>query len=256
MLALVSLAASPGFMALTFTAPARAEKARIAVAANFTETAKALERAFAARHKHRVSFSFGSTGQLYAQIAQAAPFDAFLAADRVRPEMALDKGLAVAGSRFTYAIGRLALFGPNPGSVEGSKTLELGQFRKLAIANPATAPYGAAAVETMKKLGVYERLKPRLVRGTSIAQTFQFVVTGNAEIGFVALAQIVKRKDGARWIVPQSMHAPIAQDAVLLTRGKRNAAAKSFLDYLKTPEAQAIISGFGYDSGAPREGAR
>ncbi len=224
---------------------AAAGETRIAVAANFTTTAKMIGTAFERASGHKPIFSFGSTGQLYAQISQGAPYDVFLSADRLRAERAVTEGFAVPGSRFAYATGRIVLFSRDKGFVHGNETLT--NVGKIAIANPKTAPYGAAAVETMKALGVYERLEANLVRGNNIAQTYQFVYTGNAELGFVALSQVADHDEGSRWIVPDRLHSPITQDAVLLKRGAENAAAWAFLSFLKGPEARAIIEKHGYD---------
>ena len=221
---------------------------RAAVAANFTGAAKEIGALFEEKTGHEAVFSFGSTGQLYAQITQGAPFDVFLAADQVRPLKAIEQGFARAESRFTYAIGKLVLFSKDPDLVEGEKTLATGTFSRIAIANPATAPYGAAAIETMKALGVYDRLKEKIVRGNNIAQTYQFIVTGNAELGFVALSQIIGN-DGSHWPVPERLHEPVAQDAVLLKRGAANEAARDFLVFLKDPEARAILRKYGYGVG-------
>jgi len=226
--------------------PASAGEVSVAVAANFTEPAQAIAKAFHAQTGHKVLLSAGSTGQLYAQITQEAPFEVFLAADRQGPANAVAKGLAVADSRFTYAIGRLVLFSTRPDLVTGEATLRAADFAKIALANPLTAPYGAAAVETLRALGVHDRLQARFVEGANIAQTWQFVATGNAELGFVALSQVVHRTDGSRWLVPETLHAPIAQDAVLLRRGEHSAAARGFLAFLKGAEAVAIIRDYGY----------
>lgn len=232
-------------------APAFADQARVAVAANFTEAARDIGKAFTAATGHRAVFSFASTGQIYVQISQGAPFDVFLAADRKRPQMAVEKGFGVADSSFTYALGGLALYSTDARLVTGPATLATGRFTKLAIANPATAPYGAAALEVLKKLNLVERLSAKIVRGNNIAQTFQFVSTGNAELGFVALSQIAQRSGGSRWIVPPQYHAPIAQDVVLLKRGANNAAAKAFLAFLKAEQTQRILATFGYRAREP-----
>lgn len=214
-----------------------------AVAANFVEPARALARAFEDETGHRLTISFGSTGQLYTQITQGAPFDLFLAADRARPEKALEKGLAVAGSRFTYAIGRLVLFSADDDLIEGRGSLASGRFERLAIANPATAPYGAAAIETLEALQLHDALAERLVRGTNIAQTFQYVISGNAELGFVSLSQVIDIGEGSRWLVPRELHTPLAQDAVLLAS---SAPARDFLSFVASPEGRDIITAFGY----------
>jgi molybdate transport system substrate-binding protein len=228
---------------------ARAGEATVAVAANFTEAAEEIGALFEAASGHRVVFSFGSTGQLYTQITQAAPFDAFLAADQERPELAIAEGYAVAGSRFTYATGKIVLFSEDPALVTGETTLRDGVFDKIAIANPETAPYGAAAVQAMQALGLYDALASKIVQGNNIAQTYQFVETGNAEIGFVALSQVIQHDDGYRWVVPEDLYAVIAQDAVLLVHGVENEAAVAFLEFLKGPEARAVKQKFGYGAG-------
>ncbi len=226
----------------------QAGEMRAAVAANFTGAAKEIGALFEEKTGHEAVFSFGSTGQLYAQVTQEAPFDVFLAADQVRPLKAIEQGFALAENRFTYAIGKLVLFSKDTDLVKGENTLKKDNFSKIAIANPATAPYGAAAIEAMKALGVYDRVEGKIVRGNNIAQTYQFIVTGNAELGFVALSQIIGN-DGSQWLVPERLHAPIAQDAVLLKRGAGNQAAHDFLAFLKDPEARAILQKYGYGVG-------
>lgn len=228
--------------------PAAAAETRVAVAANFAEPANAIAARFKARTGHDATLSFGSSGQFYAQIANGAPYEVFLSADRERPEKAEAEGLGVAGSRFTYAIGRLVLYSKSPGLVDGrGAVLSQGRFQKLAIADPRTAPYGVAAVETMKKRRVYQALQPRLVQGTSITQAYQFVETGAAEVGFVAASQLIGVKGGSRWLVPASDHTPIDQQAVLLKTGANSAAAQAFIRFLKGPEARAIIQRYGYE---------
>lgn len=229
--------------------PVHAAEVRVAVAANFTDAVKEIGAAFEKKTGHKAVFSFGSTGQLFTQITQDAPFEVFLAADQTRPEKAVADKLAVEGSRFTYATGRIVLFSKDRNLVKGDATLKTAAFGKIAIANPATAPYGAAAVETMKALGVYDALKGKLVQGNNIAQTYQFVDTGNAELGFIALSQVAGREDGSRWIVPDNLYATIAQDAVLLNRGARNEAAAAFVAFLKGPEARAVKQKYGYGPG-------
>ncbi|MFV0298657.1 MAG: molybdate ABC transporter substrate-binding protein [Hyphomicrobiaceae bacterium] len=222
---------------------------KVAVAANFTAAAKEIAATFERAKGTKVVLSFGSTGQLYTQITQGAPFEVFLAADQARPKKAVDGGQAVPGTSFTYAVGKLVLFAKAKGIVAGEAVLKNGRFTRIAIANPMTAPYGAAAVETMKTIGVYDALKSRIVQGNNIAQTFQFVESGNAELGFVALSQIVNVKGGSRWVVPASMHRQIAQDAVLLKAGADNPAAREFLAFLSEPEARTVIEKFGYGFG-------
>jgi molybdate transport system substrate-binding protein len=225
---------------------AQAAETNVAVAANFTDAAKEIAAAFKAKTGHQAVLIFGSSGQLYTQITQDAPFQIMLSADDERPKKLVADGLAVADSRFTYAIGRLVLWSKTKDYVKGEETLKAGAFAKLAIANPAAAPYGAAAVETLQALKLYEPLQPKIVQGNNIAQTFQFIDTGNAELGFVALAQLAGEPAGSRWVVPQSLYTPIRQDAVLLKKGAGNEAAAAFLAFLKGPEARAIIEKFGY----------
>lgn len=238
------------FVAAAFVATAaHAADVKVAVAANFTEAAKEIGTLFEAATGHRAVFSFGSTGQLYTQITQDAPFEVFLAADQARPEKAVEEGLAVPGSRFTYATGRLVLYSRDAGRVTGEETLKNGDFTRIAIANPVTAPYGAAAVEAMRNLAVHDALAGKIVQGTNIAQTHQFVDTGNAEVGFVALSQVAGRDGGSRWMVPETLHATIAQDAVLLKKGAGNEAARAFVAFLRGPEANGVKEKFGYGTG-------
>ncbi|HEX5421011.1 MAG TPA: molybdate ABC transporter substrate-binding protein [Gammaproteobacteria bacterium] len=229
--------------------PALADQARVAVAANFTAAVKEITQQFEKTSGHKILLSFGSTGQLYTQITQGAPFDVFLAADQARPEKAVAAGLAVKGSRFTYATGKIVLFSSDKTLVSGEETLEKGDFEKIAIANPVTAPYGAAAVEAMRALGVYAALRSKIVEGSNISQTYEFVSTGNAEVGFVALSQVARNKAGSRWIVPSRLYEPLAQDAVLLEHGAKDSAAMAFLAYLKGPKARAIEEKYGYGTG-------
>ena len=234
---------------VTLSTSAIAAETQVAVAANFAEPAKVIATRFKARTGHDAKLSFGSSGQFYAQIANGAPFEVFLSADRERPEKAEAEGLAVVGSRFTYAVGRLVLYSRTPGFVDNrGAVLRAGRFQKLAIADPRVAPYGVAADETMGKLGVRDALKSRLVRGASITQTYQFVDTGAAELGFVALSQVVGIKGGSRWIVPTTYHTAIDQQAVLLKTGSGNVAARAFMAFLKGPEARAIVRRYGYEA--------
>jgi molybdate transport system substrate-binding protein len=225
---------------------AEADQVNVAVAANFTAPAKEIAAAFRQQTGHEAVLSFGSSGQFYTQITQDAPFGVFLSADQERPKKLADAGLAVPASRFTYAIGKLVLWSKQSGYVKGGATLQSASFAKLSICNPAAAPYGEAAVETMKSLKLYDALKPKLVEGADITQAFQFVDTGNAELGFVALSQLTGNVGGSRWIVPQALYKPIRQDAVLLKKGADNKAATGFLEFLKGPQAHAIIEKYGY----------
>lgn len=223
-----------------------AAQTNVAVAANFTEVAKGLAAAFKAKTGHEAVLSFGSSGQFYTQITQGAPFQVFLSADAARPRKLVDDGLAVPGSNFTYAIGKLVLWSKTPGLVKDEETLKAASFAKLAIINPIAAPYGAAAVETMKFLKVYDALKPKIVEGATVIQAFQFVETGNAELGFVALSQLTGPETGSRWLVPQELYSPIRQDAVLLKTGAANEAATGFVTFLRSSEARLIIEKYGY----------
>lgn len=238
--------------ALAFTTLARADVVQVAVAANFTAPARALAEVFARTTGHEAKLSFGATGAFYTQIKNGAPFDVLLAADNERPVRLEKEGDTVPGSRFTYATGQLVLWSAKPGLVDDEgAVLKHGQFGKIAIANPKNAPYGAAAVEAMNKLGLAAALQPKLVTGESIGQTYNFIATGNAELGFVALAQVLeggKLKSGSMWVVPAQYHAPIIQDAVILNRAASNPAAKAWMELLKTPQSKALIRSYGYEA--------
>jgi molybdate transport system substrate-binding protein len=229
-------------------APAAAATVQIAVASNFMEPAKEIAATFTARTGHRTNLSFGPSGQIYVQLTHGAPFEIFLSADKERPQQTEKGGFSVNGTRFTYAVGRLVLYSTRPGYVDANgKVLTRGDFDHLAIADPAIAPYGLAAVQSLGKLGLYNRLKPKFVQGSSIAQTFQFVQTGAAQLGFVALAQVINRPEASYWTVPAKLHSPITQQAVLLKVGEKNPAAKAFVAFLKSPEALGIIRRYGYE---------
>lgn len=229
--------------------PSAAGEVKVAVAANFTDAAKEIGDLFEKATGDKAVFSFGATGQLYTQITQEAPFEVFLSADQKTPKKAIAEGLALNDSIFTYATGKLVLFSKNKDLVKGEETLKEGKFTKIAIANPETAPYGAAAVETLKALGVYDALVAKIVQGNNIAQAYQFVDSENAELGFVALSQVSQKTEGSRWVVPEKLYKEIAQDAVLLKRGEGNPAAKAFLTFLKGPEARAVKEKYGYGVG-------
>ena len=228
-------------------ATALAETALIAVAANFAKPAERLIQGFAAESGHQIEISTGSTGNLAAQIRNGAPFTLFLSADERRPAELEAEGLAVAGSRFTYAVGRLVLWGPDPRWVliDPATSLKDPELKRLAMANPELAPYGRAAEEVLTALGLWETVQPKLVRGEDIAQTYQFVASGNAELGFVALSQVLDQS-GSRWEVPQDLYTPIRQQAELLRSGEGNPAATAFLDYLRSKPAREIIRAAGY----------
>lgn len=237
--------------ALALSAAAQAEVVQIAVAANFTAPARALAEIFARTTGHEAKLSFGATGAFYTQIKNGAPFDILLAADDERPIRLEKEGDTVPGSRFTYAVGQLVLWSAKPGFVDGEgAVLKGGNFNKIAVANPKLAPYGAAAVETMDKLGLAAALTPKLVTGESIGQTYNFIATGNAELGFVALAQVLdggKLKSGSMWVVPAKYHAPIIQDAVILKRAAANPAAKAWMALMRSPNTQDFIRSYGYE---------
>lgn len=240
-----------GMLSIAGSASAFADEVRVAVAANFTAPMKVIAADFEKATGHKAVLSFGSTGKFYSQISNGAPFDVFLAADDETPaRLAREKG-TVAGSRFTYATGKLVLWSAKSDLVDAAgDVLNKGNFAHLALASPKLAPYGAAAMETMTKLGLADKLRPKFVQGESIGQTFSFVSSGNAELGFVALSQVYeggKIKNGSAWIVPANLHNPIRQDAVILTHGKDNKAAGALIDYLQSAPAKAVILSFGYD---------
>lgn len=232
---------------------ARADTALAAISANFAEAAETLVPLFRAATGHEVTLTTGSTGKLYAQIGAGAPFDILLSADAATPARLLDEGKAVAGSGFTYAVGRLTLWSTDPGRITGDGRAALADpaLRFVAIANPDLAPYGVAAHEALTSLGLWEALQPKIVMGQNIGQTHSMVASGAAEVGFVALSAVLSPRNavaGSRWDVPQDLFAPIRQDAVLLDHGRDNAAARAFLDFLRGPEAAQVIAAFGYGS--------
>lgn len=236
---------------LAALAQAQAAEFSVAVAANFTAPMQKIAAAFEQDTGHKAILAFGSTGKFYAQIKNGAPFQVLLSADDETPARLEREGLGVGGSRFTYAIGRLVLWSRQPGLVDDKgDVLRRGRFERIALADPKLAPYGAAAVEVLNGLGVMSALAPKLVQGENIAQTFQFVATGNAELGFVALSQVFaegKLTQGSGWAVPATLHAPIRQDAVVLNSGRDNAAVAALTVYLRNEKARAIIRSFGYD---------
>jgi molybdate transport system substrate-binding protein len=227
----------------------RAEEVTLAVAANFLIASRALKREFEASTGHRVNVTSGSTGQLYAQIVNGAPYDIFLAADQERPHLVAASGLGDAASVFTYAIGQLALWSGDPDRIHDGQMMAALQsdFRWFAIPEPDLAPYGAAARQALEKLGVWEELEPRIVKGQNVAQTFAMIETGNAQLGLVALSQALVYQGPASFrAVPAALYDPIRQDAILLSRAKDNDAARQFLEFLKMPAAAAIMQRFGY----------
>jgi molybdate transport system substrate-binding protein len=234
-------------LAALCTGMAAADEIRVAVATNFSEPMAALVELFERGSEHTVLISSGSTGNHYAQIRNGAPFEAFFSADTERPRLLEEQGSAVAGSRFLYAVGRLALWSRKPNVVDGDgRVLETGAFRFLALANPELAPYGAAARDVLQARNVWTALQSRIVQGQDVGQAYSFVYTGNAELGFVAYSQLEKPGGaiaGSYWLVPESLHRPIAQEAVLL---RDVPAARAFLELVKSAAARELIRSFGY----------
>lgn len=237
-----------GLLLLLWVQAAQAETALVAVAANFTDASKDLIQQFEQTSGHRVKASYGSTGKLFAQIDNAAPFDVFLSADAATAVKTESAGLAVANTRFTYARGKLVLWSARPGLFNnGEQFLTDYHYAHLAIANPLTAPYGAAAQQVLQQMGVWQSVQNRLVKGDSVAQTFQFVATQNAEAGFVAKSQVLAwSAPGSVWEVPVELYSPIIQQAVLLKHGEKNSAAQLFMQFLKSDLARLIINRHGY----------
>ncbi len=230
---------------------AHADEVQVAVAANFTAPAKQIAAAFEKDTGHKAQLSYGATGKFYAQIRNGAPFEVLLSADDTTPAKLEAEGAAVAGTRFTYATGRLVLWSAKPGYVDDQgAVLKKGDFKHLAIANPKLAPYGAAAIEALTALNLLDAVQAKFVQGENIAQTHQFVASGNAELGFVALSQVMQDSriaSGSAWIVPAGLHQAIRQDAVMLEKGRGKPAAEAWLKYLKGDKAKALIRGFGYE---------
>ena len=237
-----------GWLVVCLSMGMSADEALVGAAANFAEPLTEVERAFESAYPHRLRIAVGATGKLYAQILHGAPFDVLLAADQERPMLLERDGFAVPGSRHTYAVGRLTLWSADPERIRGDvpALLVSREFRRMAMANPELAPYGAAAREVLQGFGLYAALREKIVTAENIGQTYAMVATGNAEIGFVAASAAPGAGGGSRWDVPADLHAPIRQDAVLLARAANNVAARAFLDFLRGNRAQKIISGFGY----------
>lgn len=237
-------------IASLLTPGARAEEVSVAVAANFTAPMQEIARLFEQDTGHRAVLSFGATGKFYAQIAQGAPFGILLAADDRTPERIGREGLGDPQTRFTYAIGQLALWSRQPGYVDAEgRVLARNDWQHLAIANPKLAPYGQAAMETLARMGLTEQVQGRVVQGENIAQAYQFVASGNAELGFVALSQVMQGgqlRAGSAWIVPADMHRPIRQDAIVLKGAQANPAAVALMQYLRGERARAVIRAYGY----------
>lgn len=251
---LASLPTAAALLALAAAGPATADSATIAVAANFLAPLQTLKKAFEQPGGHEIDIVSGSTGQLYAQITNGAPFDVLLAADQETVARLVTERLADGSTRFTYAVGTLALFTRDSAKFAplGLDSLRRTDFRWLAIATPELAPYGLAARETLQTLGLWDALQPRLVRGQSIAQTFALAETRNADLAFVALSQVIGYRGSATYVtVPEQLHAPLRQDAVMLRHGRDNVAARAFLTFLRSAPAAQTIESFGYRPGAP-----
>ena len=237
---------------LAFSLTSQAATVLVAVASNFAKPMTEIAEAFEKATGHSANLAFGSSGKFVSQLENGGPFEVFLAADTSNPVKIEKSGLAVDGSRFTYAIGKLVLWSSQANYVDAQgQILTAGNFKHLALADPKLAPYGAAAMEVMKNLSVLDKFQPLFVLGENIAQTYQFISTGNAELGFIALSQVIgtdgKIVEGSGWLVPANLHQPIFQDAILLKKGAENPAAPALLSFLKSPEAQAIIRTYGYD---------
>ena len=238
-------------LSLLAIATAHADEIQVAVAANFTGPMQVIAVLFERDTGHKASLAFGATGKFYAQITNGAPFQVLLAADDETPAKLIKEGNAVAGTAFTYAIGTLVLWSADAKLVDAKgEVLKKGGFKHLSLANPKTAPYGAAGLQVMTKLGVAESIKPLIVQGENISQTQQFIATGAAELGFVAYSQVIKNGaigSGSGWVVPANLYDPIRQDAVILAKGKDKPAAVALMNYLKGEKAQAVIKSFGYE---------
>lgn len=246
-----SVIAMVAMLGISLPSDAQAEQVRVAVASNFLTTVRLLKNEFEKSSGHKVLLSVASTGKLYAQISHGAPFEIFLSADARRPGLAVDSGLAVEGTQQSYARGRLTLWSSRK-TLEGKDCKEeliAGHFRRLSIANPKTAPYGEAARQALKKMKLWQAVRPKLVRGENIGQTFQYTRTGNAELGMIALSQALDPKNNettCRWDIPEDYHQPLEQHMVMLKRGEKNPAAKAFYDFIKSEAGKKIISETGY----------
>lgn len=229
---------------------AQAENVSVAVAANFNAPMQKIAQAFEQDTGHKVQMAFGATGNFYAQIKNGAPYQVLLAADDKTPLKLEQEGQTVAGARFTYAIGKLVLWSKQPGLVDAKgSVLATQNYQRLAIANPKLAPYGAAALETLSHMGLLQALQSKWVQGENIAQTYQFVASENAQLGFVAMSQVMvdgKISQGSAWVVPSAFYTPIRQDAVLLHKAKDDAAAKALLQYLRSDKAKDVMRSYGY----------
>ena len=235
---------------LFLSAPLQAAELSVAVAANFTAPMQKIAAAFEKETGHKLALSFGSTGKFYAQIKNGAPVEVLFAADDETPARLEQEGQSVAGTRFTYAIGKLVLWSKHPGLVDGKgEVLRTGSFERIALADPKLAPYGAAAMQTLTQLGLADTLSSKFVQGENIGQAYQFVATQNAPLGFVALSQVYAEgrvTEGSAWIVPETLYEPIRQDALILAKGKDNTAAAELMRYLQGDAAKAVIRSYGY----------
>ncbi len=238
------------FLFVAYATNLRAEEALVAVAANFSAPMQQIAASFRKDTGHQLRMSFGATGGIYAQIKNGGPFDVFLSADQITPQKLEAEGLGVTSTRFNYATGQLVLWSKQDGLVDDKGQVLRGKnIQRIALANPKLAPYGVAAWETVTALGLLEELKPKMVQGDNIAQTYQFVSTQNAQVGFVALSQVYANgqlTSGSAWIVPPHLYKPIRQDVILLKTGKDNSAAKALLIYLKGEKAKAVMKSYGY----------
>lgn len=235
---------------ITAVTPGFAEQVLVAVAANFVPPFREIASEFEAVTGHNIRVAAGSSGNFYSQIKNGAPFDVFFSADKERPKLLEDEGLGVRDTRLTYAIGRLVLWSPSADLIKGEETLRSKKFKRLAFANPKTAPYGLAAMQTLQKLELWESLQPKIVMGENIGQTMGFIESGNADLGFVALSQALDPKikgQGSRWDIPANLHEPIKQDVILLTKGKDNPAAQALIEFIAGPQSKAIIERYGYE---------
>ncbi len=234
---------------LSAATPVFAEQVLVAVAANFVPAFREIASEFETVTGHNIRVAAGSSGNFYSQIKNGAPFDVFFSADMERPKLLEDDGLGVKDTRFTYAIGRLVLWIPSAGLIKGEETLRSKKFKRLAFANPKTAPYGLAAMQTLQKLELWESLQPKIVMGENIGQTMGFIESGNADLGFVALSQALDPRikgQGSRWDIPTTLHEPIKQDVILLIKGKDNPAAKALMEFMSAPQTKTIIERYGY----------
>ncbi len=239
------------FFHMGFIAEAQASQILVAVASNFHSPLKEIARQFEKETGNEVQISPGSTGKLYAQIIHGAPYELFLAADSRRPQLLEEQGQTLSGTRFTYALGQITLWSPDPNAIkgDGKSTLQRKNFKHIAMANPRTAPYGMAALQTIQKFKLWDEIRPLVVQGENIGQTFQFVASQNAELGFVALSQVLDPKNnqrGSRWDVPGKFYDPLRQDIVMLKNAEENMGAKALWKFLKGEKAQQIIKKYGY----------